>query len=418
MEFPLPFSLALLPTDTYLVGGAVRDVLLNRQRYPIDLDLVVPVDAIELARTIASQHDAGFVILDAERSIARLVFAEITVDFAQQVGGSLESDLHRRDYRMNAIAYHLPTQKLVDPLGGVSDIEQRIVRMIAAENLADDPLRLLRGYRQAAQLGFSINPATQETIQKLAPLLSQVAAERVFAEIRYLINSSFSDPRPLAAAVQTGLFNDWLPSINSNYSDSMLLDGLNRVVAALQLIDRTYPALSQLLHTNLRPTINMTGAGVAVLAFLMQPIAASSEQLLIKLTASTAEIKAIQTAITHWLKLAKLSPEQLTDQYHLFREVGTVFPVAVILSLANDQPLSRISHLIERYLDPQDPLAHPVPLLNGTELMQALALQPSPLVGQLLQELQLAQVCNKIRTKPEAVNYALNRLKKLSSCYI
>jgi tRNA nucleotidyltransferase (CCA-adding enzyme) len=418
MEFPLPFSLALLPTDTYLVGGAVRDALLHRQRYPIDLDLVVPVDAIELARTIASQHDAGFVILDAERSIARLVSAEITVDFAQQVGGSLESDLHRRDYRMNAIAYHLPTQQLVDPLGGVGDIEQRLVRMIAAENLVDDPLRLLRGYRQAAQLGFSIDPATQETIQKLAPLLSQVAAERVFAEIRYLINSSFSDPQPLTAAVKTGLFNDWLPRINNNYSDSMLLDGLNRVVAALQLIDRTYPALSQLLHTNLRPTINMTGAGVAVLAFLMQPIAASSEQLLIKLTASTVEIKAIQTAIAHFSKLAKLFPEKLVDQYHLFREVGTVFPVAVILSLASDQPLSTISHLIERYLDPRDPLAHPVPLLNGTELMQALALQPSPLVGQLLQELQLAQVCNKIRTKPEAVNYALNRLKKLSSCYI
>jgi tRNA nucleotidyltransferase (CCA-adding enzyme) len=190
------------------------------------------------------------------------------------------------------------------------------------------------------------------------------------------------------------------------------------VVVALQLIDRIYPALSQLLHTNLRPTINMTGAGVAVLAFLLQPITASSKQLLIKLTASTAEIKAIQTAIAHWLKLEKLAPENLTAQYHLFREVGTVFPVAVILSLASGQSLSRISHLIERYLDPRDPLAHPVPLLNGTELMQALALQPSPLVGQLLQELQLAQVCNKIRTKPEAVNYALNRLKKLSSCYI
>jgi tRNA nucleotidyltransferase (CCA-adding enzyme) len=418
MEFPLPFSLALLPTDTYLVGGAVRDALLHRQRYPIDLDLVVPVDAIELARTIASQHDAGFVILDADRSIARLVFSEITVDFAQQVGGSLESDLQRRDYRMNAIAYHLPTQQLVDPLGGVGDIEQRLVRMIAAENLVDDPLRLLRGYRQAAQLGFSIDPATQETIQELAPLLSQVAAERVFAEIRYLINSSFIDPHPLAAAVEAGLFNDWLPGINSNYSDFILLDGLNRVVVALQLIDHIYPALSQLLHTNLRPTINMTGAGVAVLAFLLQPITASSKQLLIKLTASTAEIKAIQTAIAHWLKLEKLAPENLTAQYHLFREVGTVFPVAVILSLASGQSLSRISHLIERYLDPRDPLAHPVPLLNGTELMQALALQPSPLVGQLLQELQLAQVCNKIRTKPEAVNYALNRLKKLSSCYI
>ncbi len=418
MEFPLPFSLALLPADTYLVGGAVRDALLNRQRYPIDLDLVVPVDAIELARHIASQYNAGFVILDADRSIARLVFSEMTVDFAQQVGGSLESDLHRRDYRMNAIAYHLPSQQLVDPLGGVADIEQRVVRMIAAENLADDPLRLLRGYRQAAQLGFSIDPATQKTIQELAPLLSQVAAERVFTEIRYLINSSFSDPHQLAAVVETGLLNDWLPGINSNYSGLVLSDGLKMVVTALNLIDRTYPALSQLLHTNLRLTINMTGAGVALLAFLLQPIAASNEQLLIKLTASTAEIKAIQTAIACFSKLAKLSPEQLVAQYYLFREVGTVFPIVVILSLASGEPLSKISHLIERYLDPGDSLAHPVPLLNGTELMQALSLQPSPLVGQLLQELQLAQVCNKIRTKPEAVNYALTSLKKLSSCYI
>jgi tRNA nucleotidyltransferase (CCA-adding enzyme) len=220
------------------------------------------------------------------------------------------------------------------------------------------------------------------------------------------------------AVIETGLLNDWLPGINSNYSGSTLSDGLKMVITALELIDRTYPALSQLLHTNLRPTINMTGAGVALLAFLLQPIAASSEQLLIKLTVSTTEIKAIQTAITYFSKLAKSPPEELVAQYHLFREVGTVFPVAVILSLASSQPLSKISHLIERYLDPSDPLAHPVPLLNGTELMQALSLQPSPLVGQLLQELQLAQVCNKIRTKPEAVNYALTSLKKLSSCYI
>ncbi len=418
MEFPLPFSLALLPADTYLVGGAVRDALLNRQRYPIDLDLVVPVDAIKLARQIASQYDAGFVILDADRSIARLVFSEITVDFAQQVGGSLESDLHRRDYRMNAIAYHLPTQQLVDPLGGVADIEQRIVRMIAAENLADDPLRLLRGYRQAAQLGFSIDPATQRTIQELAPLLSQVAAERVFAEIRYLIGSSLSDPHQLAAVVETGLFDDWLPGINSNYSDFKLLDELNMVVAAVQMIDRTYPALSNILNQNLRPTINMTGAGAALLACLLQPIAASSRQLLTNLTASNTEIKAIQTALKCFPQLAKLSSAEPVAQYHLFREVGAVFPLAVILSLASGQPLSEISHLIDRYLDPTDPLAHPIPLLNGTELMQVLALQPSPLVGQLLQELQLAQVCNKIRTKPEAVNYALTSLKKLRSCYI
>jgi tRNA nucleotidyltransferase (CCA-adding enzyme) len=414
MEFPLPFSWALLPIDTYLVGGAVRDALLNRQRYPIDLDLVVPVDAIELARQIASQYDAGFVILDAERSIARVVFAESTVDLAQQMGGSLDSDLHRRDYRMNAIAYHVPTQQLVDPLKGSTDIEQRVVRMVAPANLAADPVRLLRGYRQAAQLGFSIEPATQQAIQKLAPLLSQVAAERVLAEIRYLVSSSLDDPQQLAAAVASGLLDSWLPEVNQ----PRLLENLQKVIAVLELIDRTYPALSHSLNTNLRPTIHMTGAGTALLATLLQPIAPASVQLLRQLTASTAEIRAIQTALTGWPQLAQANPAEPVPQYHLFLQLGNIFPIAVILSLASGRSLSEISHLIERYLDPADPLAHPIPLLNGSELMAALDLKPSPLVGQLLQAVQLAQVCNTISTKPEAVNYALTSLNKLRSCYI
>jgi tRNA nucleotidyltransferase (CCA-adding enzyme) len=415
MEFPLPFSLALLPADTYLVGGAVRDALLNRQRYPIDLDLVVPVDAIELARKIAIHTAAGFVILDAERSIARLVFSEITVDFAQQVGGSLESDLQRRDYRMNAIAYHLTTQQLVDPLGGIADLEQRVVRMVAAANLADDPLRLLRGYRQAAQLGFAIDPATEQTMSAMAPLLSRVAAERVFTEIRYLLQSSLSDPRYLAATVEQGLLDSWLPGLRQR---AQLLSELEQVGNALQLIDRQYPLLSNSLHTNLRPTIHMNGASAALLAALLRPVALHSPQLLQKLTASTAEIKAITTALTHYQQIAQVSPANLVAQYHLFKAVGTFFPIALLLSLATGQSLGDLGYLIDRYLDPRDRIAHPVPLLNGAELMQALELQPSPLVGKLLQEVQLAQVCNTISTKPEAVNYALTSLKRLRTCYI
>jgi tRNA nucleotidyltransferase (CCA-adding enzyme) len=415
MEFPLPFSLALLPTDTFLVGGAVRDALLNRQRYPIDLDLVVPVDAIELARKIAIQNSAGFVILDAERSIARLVFSEITVDFAKQVGGSLESDLQRRDYRMNAIAYHLATQQIIDPLNGQADLEQQLVRMVSADNLADDPLRLLRGYRQAAQLGFSIDPTTQKTIQELAPLLSQVAAERVFAEIRYLVNSSLRNPQQLAITIATKLLDSWLPGISSNIQ---LPDELAMAVQALQLIDRQYPSLSSSLNTNLRPTINMTGAGAALLARALQPITAQAAELLCNLTVSTAEIKAITIAMTNFHQLSQITATDLIAQYRLFRTVGPMFPIAVILSLANGQSLNEIGYLIDRYLDPRDPIAHPVPLLNGAELMKALDLQPSPLVGKLLQEVQLAQISNTIRTKPEAVNYALTSLKRLRTCYI
>lgn len=150
-----------LPENAYLVGGAVRDALLNRQKDYIDLDFVVPEKAIEIAQTIAHHYKAGFVVLDAVRQIARVVFPQGTLDFAQQEGESLEIDLKRRDFTVNALAYNLHTQEIFDPLGGLKDLGCQSLRMISRENLQDDPLRLLRAYRQAAQLDFEIEPHTR-----------------------------------------------------------------------------------------------------------------------------------------------------------------------------------------------------------------------------------------------------------------
>ena len=104
-----PFSLDLLPDDAYLVGGSVRDRLLNRSTTYLDLDFVLSSNAVKTAATIANSCNAGFVVLDEARQIARVVFAEMTVDFAQQQGETIAVDLHRRDFTINAIAYHLPT---------------------------------------------------------------------------------------------------------------------------------------------------------------------------------------------------------------------------------------------------------------------------------------------------------------------
>ncbi|HBW90708.1 MAG TPA: [cytidine(C)-cytidine(C)-adenosine (A)]-adding enzyme, partial [Cyanobacteria bacterium UBA11149] len=86
------------------VGGAVRDSLLSRRSDYLDLDFVLPVDAIKIARSLANRYKAGFVVLDKERQIARVVFEAATVDFAQQEGESIETDLYRRDFTINAIA--------------------------------------------------------------------------------------------------------------------------------------------------------------------------------------------------------------------------------------------------------------------------------------------------------------------------
>ncbi|PLZ75724.1 [cytidine(C)-cytidine(C)-adenosine (A)]-adding enzyme, partial [Fischerella thermalis WC217] len=121
-----PFSIESLPQPAYLVGGAVRDAILGRTREYLDLDFVLPANAVSVARQIAKQYKAGFVLLDSERQIARVVFADATADFAQQEGISLETDLHRRDFTINAIAYNPHTQEIIDPLQGCADIEKQL----------------------------------------------------------------------------------------------------------------------------------------------------------------------------------------------------------------------------------------------------------------------------------------------------
>jgi tRNA nucleotidyltransferase (CCA-adding enzyme) len=399
VKYPLPFSLDRLPPETCVVGGAVRDALLGRTRQVIDLDLVVPVDAVNLARDISRDYRAGFVILDAERSIARLVFENMTVDFAQQMGGSLEADLRRRDYRMNAIAYHLREQRLIDPLDGYGDLQAKLVRMVSAQNLADDPLRLLRGYRQAAQLGFEIETETDRTIQALAPRLSSVAAERAMTELRYLLAVSHHHPQLLIAAVN--LLQIRLPGIQRD----SLPEELQAIAATLRSIESQAPQLWQELNIPLRPTLPTTGADITLLCGLLGSL--PSKKILTNMTASVAEIMAIdvlqQSSLINW-------PASVVDIFNLFQTTGKYFPGFVVLKVAAGWTLTALQPLIDRYFDFQDPLSHPVLIVNGTELMSALNLPPSAGIGQLLAAIQLGQVRGEIVTKQEAISYARSKV--------
>jgi tRNA nucleotidyltransferase (CCA-adding enzyme) len=400
VEFPLPFSLDCLPLETCVVGGAVRDALLGRVRSVVDLDLVVPVDAVALAREIAAKYRSGFVLLDAERSIARLVFAGVTVDFAQQMGGSLLADLTRRDYRMNAIAYHLRTQKLIDPLDGVADLQAKVVRMVSAENLAADPLRILRGYRQAAQLGFELDPETDQVIQQLSPSLQQVAAERVMTELRYLLAVSHTDARLLGAAAE--LLSAWLPVNRAN-----LVAELQMITQALGLVQQQAPELWTELQQPLRSTLPTTLADIALLCGWLGSF--PNQKLLMNLTMSTAEINAVQIG-QQCSVLPIPNPTEVVRLYELFQKVRQYFPLVVVLWLANGVNWEELHFCIDHYTDPLDRLAHPVPIINGSELMSSLSLPPSPLIGQLLAAIQLARVQGKIFTKAEALTFAQSQV--------
>lgn len=423
-----PFDLTWLPAAACLVGGSVRDALLERTSDYLDLDFVLPERAVETARTIAHHYRAGFVLLDAERQIARVVFDQGTADFAQQVGDSLEADLSRRDFRANAIAYSPHRQELIDPLDGCQDLQMGILSMIAPENLAEDPLRLLRAYRQAAQLGFSLDPATRSEIRRLADRLGQIAAERVQSELNYLLSTAKGTVW-LKLAWEDGLLHRWLPNVT--------LAGLERLWAIDRWVSdlkQDWPELAHLLCQDIRtahqprrssaPKPNRQAAleapasgstrtwiTTAKLACLMPPDISSAEAQLWQLKYSRAEVQAVTTVLRYLPQLIEHATMTPGQQYHFFQAVGNVFPALIISALAAGKTLSELRSLIQRSLDPTDQVAHPTPLLSGQDLMQGLQISPSPQVGQLLAALQLARAEGKINTPDAALTFARSLLQ-------
>lgn len=398
-----PFSLELLPQPAYLVGGAVRDALLGRRREYLDLDFVIPTDAVNTARKIAAHYNAGFVLLDAERQIARVVFKHATADFAQAEGGSLEADLHRRDYRMNAIAYNPRTGEIIDPLQGYADLQQGITRMVSAKNLQDDPLRLLRGYRQAAQLNFNIEPETRSAISKLAPLLSQIAAERVRVELVYLLGIPLGTVW-INAAFWDGLLPVWFPNVTPESLEKMA--AVDSWAVALGEI---WPELKGELSAEIRGTIKTTLLSVAKLATLLPASPEVAEEQLFRLKYSRVEIRAVTTVIKCLPTLisgGNPSEMPLREQYFFFRGAETIFLAIALLAVASGVEVDSIAGLINRYLNPDDQVAHPTPLITGNELMAALNLPSGQLVGQLLGEIQALRAEGKISTRGQALEFA------------
>ena len=408
-----PFSLEYLPQPVYMVGGAVRDAILGRVREYVDLDFIIPADAVKVARKIAQRYQAGFVLLDAERQIARVVFPHATADFAQQEGESLITDLHRRDFTINAIAYNPHTQEIIDPLEGYKDIESGLLRMISPVNLQNDPLRLMRAYRQAAQLGFTIEPATQETIRSLANSINQVAAERVRVEIGYLLANS-QGTFWLNAAWKDGV----LTSFFKNATEESFIK-LTAVDQAYTLISENWQQLGEELANYVRETVKTSWLATAKLACLVDSKPEIAEIELQELTYSRAEIRAVTTGLRLFSEI-KAVKMPLRKQYFLFREMGILFPAVLVLALANDivakgmfeeSMFVTYEPLIKRYLDKNDAVAHPIPLLNGKDMMMALNIPASPLIGELLMEVGVAQAEGKISTVEAAIEFAANLVK-------
>jgi poly(A) polymerase len=209
-----------------LVGGPVRDAFLGREVSDLDFTTnALPDQILEIVRPIADAHwDIGRAFGTIGARIGGETF-EITTYRSDAYDGesrkpevafgdSLEADLTRRDFTVNAMALRLPEQVLVDPSGGMDDLLARRITTPASPEVSfgDDPLRMLRAARFTAQLGFTVDAATEAAMTELAPKIVNISVERVSGELSKLLLTH--DPVPgLRLLVETGLAELVLPEI-------------------------------------------------------------------------------------------------------------------------------------------------------------------------------------------------------------
>ena len=224
--------------DAVLIGGAVRDLLLDRPIH--DLDYVVTGDALDIGRRLADRLGAAYYPLDEDRHIARVVWQteaggdeKLVVDISSLIGVTLLEDIQRRDFTINAIAL-LPYGDLYDPLEGMKDLEKRVLRPCSPDSLLNDPVRTIRAVRFLLDFGLQPAPGLDHLVWHAAPYLSRVSPERQRDEFVKVL----ALPYPYCAIER---MNDW-----------RIVDVVMPELVALQGLEQPPPHQFDVYHHTLR----------------------------------------------------------------------------------------------------------------------------------------------------------------------
>lgn len=444
---------ALPPAPRFwLVGGAVRDLVLRRRVH--DYDFVVAGDGLALARAAAQHLRADFYPLDAERGVGRVLLTRdderLTLDFARLRGDSLEADLAARDFTINALALDpAAPEGVIDPTGGQADLRGKTIRACGPQSINADPVRAIRAVRLAVQLGFRMDHATRAAVRAAAPGLAAVTAERQRDEFLRCLGGG----KP-AAALRTlnalGLLATLLPELpltgaawehTLNTVDRLtdILSVLNPVHDVDAASDLTLGLVSMRLgrhRTDLGPhlrtplTDERPVRWLLVLAAVLRATgdpATVAQARLVALRLSTDEVRRVGAIIGGAPEVARLAanlPVGRREVYRFFRAHGPAGVEAIFLALADflaahvgpppavawNEQLDAAAALLRAYFETPEEAVNPPPLLTGDDLLLELHLRPGPKVGRLLDLVREAQAAGEVADRATALALARQQL--------
>jgi poly(A) polymerase len=455
----------------FLVGGSVRDLLLGNR--PHDMDVVVPGSAQSLIFKLAEAINIKPVILNTEHDIVRAVFSGRHVDVAGLGGAaSLEEDLKRRDFTINAMALAADAYlqgdwegKFIDPLGGLNDLRKGVIRACSPLVLEDDPVRVLRALRLKGRLGFSLAPETVHLMHNLQHPLSEMPGERVWEELRHILKMPDSFRVFEFLHYEIRIMHQIFPEVapmdrmgqNHYHADNVwkhclkTLCEFERIIVNDNFSDEVKKTVRQYLGQPL--TGKRDRLPVLKLACLFHDVgkletrgeredgritfyghhragSPLAEEIGRRLRMSNPELKLFRQLVEGHMQplfLFKDAPSSGKAVLRFFRSLGEETPGCLLLSLA-DVNSSRtaigrhdlakayreyILLMLKRYTEEKHWLLNAHSLLTGRDICDILNLPPCPLVGKLKDKLREAQMEGSVGTRRQAVEYIQEIYKRV-----
>jgi tRNA nucleotidyltransferase/poly(A) polymerase len=437
------------PSGAFLVGGAVRDRLLNK---PVrDLDFALPGDVVPYAKEVADRLDGDYYLLDRDRGAARVILRDpsrgrLIVDFTRFQGETIQDDLFSRDFTITSMAMDVNQDHiLLDPFRGAQDLKDGLLRSTTDHSLMDDPLRCIRAVRMAAQLGFKILPDTKEQIREVKDLLSEVSAERIRDEVFRILDGPYQGGAMHSLQVlgiyklifSTELTQDQIRILRKMADIWNLLQENHDQEAAANwaygLISHRLGRYREQIQAHLRHE-PVPGRSVYQLSMLLplmltleeessDPGLETGPRILAGLSLSNQERYQLEKGYRGSMQFRDLTKikenMEPIDAYCFFRDYGPAGIEGIFLGMANflaskggslqeagwQEVLDSARFFLRAWWEKHEDWVSPPLLVNGDDIQSEFNLEPGPRIGIILEKLKEAQVEEGIRTKEQALEY-------------
>lgn len=408
-----------LGVDAFLLGGALRDSLLERETN--DLDFALSGACEDIPRAFAERISGSFFWLDKKRLQGRVVEKRgdrmSVYDFAPLCGASIEDDLRCRDFTINALALPLFGDRvgLIDPLHGCDDLHRGVIRACSAAVFDADPLRLLRAIRFAAELGFAIEEKSWENICAKAPLLQVVAGERVRDELfRTLAAPGCGES--LSKLSSSGLWAEILPAREWAINE-VAIAHVERAERLCMEVARHFPdcceKLTEYLYREVEAGISVRSL-IKLAAVLCCGERGGTAPLAEKLRLGKDAGRVLDLFCRNERYVYGMLERRTLERaiYRFFRDREPAGPGMLLTGrVAEDVSDECFSNLmgywLRRYNAGEADL-----FLGGGEVMEILGVPPGQVVGEAMERLREAEGSGLVNSREEALQFIKNLLTK------